>query len=128
MNYQTYKNNKALVTPMYYYYNNSLAYKYKNQFMFGSELLVMPITSKTNKVTSLAKVKGYLPEGIWFDIFTDNIYVGNQQLEFYRELDKIPVFAKEGSIIPLYVDKITNNIDNNHSGGKKHEISVAERK
>ena len=113
MNYQTYKYNKALVTPMYYYYNNSLAYKYKNQFMFGSELLVMPITSKTNKVTSLAKVKGYLPEGIWFDIFTDNIYVGNQQLEFYRELDKIPVFAKEGSIIPLYVDKITNNIDNN---------------
>lgn len=113
MNYQTYKNNKAIVRPMYYDYLMDYSYKYKNQFMFGSELLVMPITTKTNKVTSLAQIEGFLPKGKWFDIFTNRIYEGNISISFYRDLYSIPVFAKEGSIIPMFIDRITNNISNN---------------
>lgn len=113
MNYQTYKNNIALVRPMYYIDDSKLAYKYKNQFAFGSELIVAPITNKTNKVTSLAKVDAYLPEGTYFDIFTDEIYNGNMEISFYRDLHSIPVLARQGSIIPLYVDKQSNNISNN---------------
>ena len=113
MNYQTYKNNKALVRPMYYDYLEEKSYKYKNQFMFGSELMVMPITKKTNKITSLAQVDGFLPSGTWFDIFTNRIYSGDVSMSFYRDIYSIPVLAKEGSIIPMFIDRISNNISNN---------------
>ena len=113
MNYQTYKNNIALIRPLYYMINNELAYKFKNEYFFGSELLVSPITSKSNKTTCLAKAKTYIPEGRWTDIFTNQIYNGEQVLTLYRDISYIPVLAKQGAIIPLYVDYQSNNIDNN---------------
>lgn len=113
MNYLAYKDGKALVEPMYYSYKNKEAYQIKNQFMFGTELMVSPITSKTNKTTNLAKAKTWMPEGTWVDIFTNRIYQGNQIVDIYRTMDYIPVFAKSGAIIPLYVDGKTNNLDNN---------------
>jgi alpha-glucosidase (family GH31 glycosyl hydrolase) len=113
MNYQTYKNNIALIRPLYYMINNELAYKFKNEYFFGSELLVSPITSKSNKTTCLSKAKTYIPEGRWTDIFTNQIYNTEQVLTLYRDISYIPVLAKQGAIIPLYVDYQSNNIDNN---------------
>lgn len=113
MNYQTYKNNIALIRPLYYMINNELAYKFKNEYFFGSELLVSPITSKSNKTTCLSKAKTYIPEGRWTDIFTNQIYNVEQVLTLFRDISYIPVLAKEGAIIPLYVDYQSNNIDNN---------------
>ena len=113
MNYQTYKNNIALIRPLYYMINNELAYKFKNEYFFGSELLVSPITSKSNKITCLSKVKTYIPKGRWTDIFTNQIYNVEQELTLYRDISYIPVLAKQGAIIPLYVDYQSNNIDNN---------------
>ena len=113
MNYQTYKNNIALIRPLYYMINNELAYKFKNEYFFGSELLVSPITCKSNKTTCLAKAKTYIPKGRWTDIFTNQIYNVEQVLTLYRDISYVPVLAKEGAIIPLYVDYQSNNIDNN---------------
>jgi hypothetical protein len=69
--------------------------------MFGSQLLVIPVVSPTSPVTRLGKSKGWLPPGRWVDIFDGLIYEGDRVLTFYRSLDKYPVFAKEGAIIPL---------------------------
>ena len=69
--------------------------------MFGSELLVVPVVSPTSNVTKLGKAKGWLPPGRWVDIFEGLVYEGDRVLSFYRSLDKYPVFAKEGAIIPL---------------------------
>lgn len=113
MNYQTYKNGRALVEPMYYSYSQKEAYMVKNQFMFGSELMVSPITSKANLITLKGNTKTFIPKGRWTDIFTNQIYEGEQVLNLYRDLSSIPVLAKEGAIIPLYKDGKTNNIDNN---------------
>ena len=113
MNYQTYSKGKALIEPLYYSIKNNNAYKFKNEFFFGSELLVSPITEKTNTITCLAGIKTYIPKGRWTDIFTNQIYEGEQVLSLYRSLSYIPVLARQGAIIPTYVDGITNNIDNN---------------
>lgn len=113
INYKMAKYGDVLVTPLYYLYKEEEAYNFKNEFLFGSELLVSPITSKTNKITSLAGVKTYIPEGRFTDIFTNRIYHGRQITTLYREIDYIPVLAKEGAIIPTFVDDKTNNIDNN---------------
>lgn len=104
MNYLTHTKGRALCEPMYYSYpNDADAYKYKNQYMFGTELMVCPITSKTHK-TGLAKVKAWLPEGRWTDFFTGASYEGGRRVTLCRDTSSIPVLAKEGAIIPLGAD------------------------
>ena len=102
MNYRAHKENLPLVMPMYYDYpEEDAAYRMKNQFMFGSELMVAPITTKRIPGLNVAKVKTWLPEGIWYDIYTGMIYDGNRILDMYRDLNSIPVLAKAGSILSL---------------------------
>ncbi len=113
MNYRTHKDALALVEPMYYPYpDEEEAYNVKNQFFFGSELMVCPITEKLNPKTNLAKVEVWLPKGRWTDIYTGAIFEGNKKITMYRGIESIPVFAKEGAIIPMSKDNIHNDWTN----------------
>jgi alpha-glucosidase (family GH31 glycosyl hydrolase) len=92
----------ALVEPMYYRYPEEAdAYRVPNQFLFGSELMVCPITRRTDRRIYLAQVDAWLPPGRWTDIFTDQAYEGGRRLRLHRDLQSIPVLAREGAIIPL---------------------------
>ena len=113
MNYRTHKHSLALVEPMYYPYpENNEAYEVPNQYFFGSELMVAPITKKRNPNTNLAEVEVWLPKGRWTDIYTGTIYEGDKKIKMYRGLESIPVFAKEGAIIPLSTDDRNNDSSN----------------
>jgi alpha-glucosidase (family GH31 glycosyl hydrolase) len=91
-----------LVQPMYYAYpKHSEAYKFRNQFLFGTQLLVAPITTPANLKTGLAQVKAWMPPGRYIDIFTTAVYDGDREIYFHRPLSYYPVFAREGGIIPL---------------------------
>jgi hypothetical protein len=91
-----------LVQPMYWDFpKHDEAYQVRNQFLFGSELLVMPITSPADPRLHLAKVRGWLPPGRYIDIFNGVVYDGNRELVVSRSLEGYPAFAREGSIIPL---------------------------
>jgi alpha-glucosidase len=68
---------------------------YQNQYMFGPSLLVAPVES-TKEIT-----KVYLPEGDWYDFFTGKHYEGSQEIMIESPPDKLPVFAKGGSFIPM---------------------------
>lgn len=114
MNHRAYKDSQPLVMPMYYDYpEESGAYRVKNQFMFGTELLVVPITSKRIQGLNVAEVTVWLPEGIWHDIYTGTVYDGNRILNMYRDLNSIPVLAKAGAILPftdeIRAEKVINN-------------------
>ncbi len=114
MNMRTHKDGLALIEPLYYTNpDDERAYRFKNEFMFGSELLVAPITSPTDRRTLTAPVKVFLPKGRWTDIFTGQVYNGNTVVEMNRGIDNIPVLAKEGAIIPLAEQgKILSSVDN----------------
>ena len=113
MNYRTHKHCIALCEPMYYEYPEAPeAYNVRNQYFFGSELLVAPITQKINPKTNLASVKTWLPEGRWTDIYTGAIYKGGQEITMYRGIESVPVFAKEGAIIPLSANDRDNSSEN----------------
>jgi hypothetical protein len=113
MNYRTHKHCLALVEPMYYPYpDKDEAYNVPNQFFFGSELMVAPITKKRNSNTNLAEVEVWLPKGRWTDIYTGAIYEGDKKVKMYRGLESIPVFSKEGAIIPLSSDDRNNDCSN----------------
>lgn len=106
MNYRTHEQGISLCEPMYYSYpETAQAYNVPNQYMFGSELMVCPITSPQHKSLNMGSVKAWLPKGRWVDIFTGRSYTGEQEIELFRDLNTIPVLAKEGAIIPLSLDE-----------------------
>ncbi|MDR2647588.1 MAG: glycoside hydrolase family 31 protein [Oscillospiraceae bacterium] len=100
----------ALCEPLYYLYPEERdAYTYRNSYFFGTELLAAPITEKTDDVTNRAGVTLWLPQGRWTDIFTNQIYQGGRVVTVHRGLENIPVFAKEGAILPLAPESTDNN-------------------
>ena len=66
-------------------------------YMFGKSILVSPVTepSKTDWNVYLPKSAG------WFDFWTGKYFAGGQTVKTDAPLDKIPLFVKAGSIIPL---------------------------
>jgi len=106
--YKCHTKGEQLIEPMYYYHDVEEAYAYKDQYYFGG-LLVAPILTPTKR--GFAKTKVWLPKGKWTDIFTGDEHDGDQEIEVYRSLDSIPVFAKDGQIIVRSLDK-GNSVDN----------------
>ena len=84
-------------------------YDVADQFMFGSALLVCPVTSPMYYMRDsvpLADTRQtrsvYLPDGTdWYDFWTDQRYQGGQTIEASATLDVIPLYVRAGSIIPL---------------------------
>ena len=101
-NYATHTEGIPLCMPMHYIYDDHGAWKAKDQYLFGSQLLVCPITRPSDKKLNLARADVWLPEGRWTDIFTGRSYKGGGWIPMYRDLDTIPVLAKEGAIVPMY--------------------------
>ena len=104
MNYRNHTNLEPLLQPMYYAYPKKAgAYEVKNQFMFGSELMVAPITQPNNPITRKGSTKAWLPKGDWFDFFSGLHYTSKKgrTLSVHRDLGEYPVFAKAGAIVPL---------------------------
>ena len=77
------------------------AYKYSTEYYFGSHLVVAPILQPRDKVTNLAKAEVWVPPNRHVDILTGYVYDGDQEIDMYRSLDRLPLLAPEGSIIPL---------------------------
>ena len=104
--YLTHTENIPLCEPMYFSYPNEKdAYKVPNQYKFGSELIVCPVTEKVNKKIKMAKTEVWLPEGRYTDMFTGYIYEGGRKVTMYRDIEYIPVLAKAGAIIPMSADE-----------------------
>ncbi|MDN3580319.1 TIM-barrel domain-containing protein [Mucilaginibacter flavus] len=76
-------------------YGKLITREVKDQYMAGEYLLVAPMfTGETSR-------KVILPKGNWYDFYTGK-YAGNGEvIEVTPGLDKIPVYVKDGGIIPL---------------------------
>ena len=109
-NYKTHLEGTPICAPMYYFYDQEEAYLVPNQYLFGLQLLVAPITKPANKQLNYGSVKVWLPEGRWTDIFTNQIYQGGQWVTMHRDLDSIPVLAPSGAIVPMYLHADTNDL------------------
>ena len=77
MNHRAWAEGEPICQPMYYAYpENWDAYGRKNEYFFGSELIAAPVTTARIENLNVAKTKVWLPEGLWFDFFTDTVYQG----------------------------------------------------
>lgn len=71
----------------------------KDQYMLGDSLLVAPIPPgvKTRKVV--------LPPGRWYDFYTGRLAGEGQTVEVTPPLSQIPLFVKDGGLIPLIPER-----------------------
>lgn len=93
--------------PLYYDYPEvNKAYEYEDEYMFGSNILVAPITSEVDN-TNMAKRTTWLPEGKWWDVAKNRLVNGNTSFTEKYTLDEIPYFYKAGSVIVNYTKQNT---------------------
>lgn len=109
-NYRTHTEGIPICEPLYYRWDCEEAYREKNPYLFGGQLLVCPITRPADKRLNLAYTEVWLPEGRWTDIFNGRVYQGGRRLRLYRDLDAIPVLAPAGAIIPMYRNADSNDL------------------
>ena len=68
-----------------------------DQFMFGPALLVNPVTEAGATSRSV-----YLPPASgWYDFWTGEQVSGDQTLQASAPMDRIPLYVRAGSILPL---------------------------
>lgn len=81
-------------------YLEAVTKEIKDQYMAGEYLLVAPM------FTGEVSRKVVLPKGDWFDFYTGE-YAGNgETIEVTPGLDRIPVYVKDGAIIPMMTPRL----------------------
>ena len=77
------------------YQDDASTYNLDDQFMVGSDLLVAPVLAagQTQRLV-------YLPNGIWYDYWTNKRYEGGTMVRAEAPLETVPMFVRGGAIIP----------------------------
>ena len=111
MNWRSHLEGMPLVRPLYHAWpDRPEAYEYPNVYEFGSQLIVAPVTTPCDARTRSAEVCLWLPEGLWYDFFTDEEYEGGQRLTLRCPLERIPVFVRSGGIVPMQEPDCTDDL------------------
>ena len=97
---------KPMIRAMFLDYPNdyTLGTATRYQFLYGPYVLVAPIYQSTQADKEGNDVRNgiYLPEGSWIDYFTGDLYQGGRILNnFEAPLWKLPLFVKQGAILPM---------------------------
>lgn len=93
------------------------------QFMYGPAFIVAPIYQDTKSDGEGNDIRNgiYLPEGSWVDYFTGELYEGNRIINnFESPLWKLPVFVKNGAIIPMTAPN--NNVSEINKNTRIYEV------
>ena len=86
-----------------------------DEFLYGDNILVCPILEPNAKGRRM-----YFPRGKWYNFWTNEIITGGKEIWVDADIDSMPIFVKEGAIIPKYpiqqfvdqknIDKITLDV------------------
>jgi alpha-D-xyloside xylohydrolase len=71
-----------------------------DQFMYGPAFLVNPVTEP-----EATKRQLYLPDAKWYDFWTGSAIPGDQTINAIAPLDRLPLYVRAGSILPLGPDE-----------------------
>ncbi|AXE37688.1 glycoside hydrolase family 31 protein [Acidipropionibacterium virtanenii] len=79
------------------YPDDRVAIDIDDEYLFGHDLLVAPVMDDgTDPVTRSI----YLPEGTWYDFFTDERFEGPGFIERKVSIEQLPVLVRDGAVIP----------------------------
>ncbi|HNX65921.1 MAG TPA: glycoside hydrolase family 31 protein [Bacteroidales bacterium] len=100
----------SIVRPLYYDYpEENNAYSFKNQYMFGPDIMVSPVTNPMKKDAIngdalFVSQKIWLPAGEWYEWCTGTLIKGNQVVDRPYMINEIPLYVRSGAIIPMQPD------------------------
>ena len=86
-------------------------YGLKHTFLFGNELLVAPII-----VANTTQRDVYLPPGGWYDYWTNRRFDGGRVVTWSGARGQLPLFVREGAIIPLISPDVQTLVDSAYAG------------
>ena len=72
-------------------------YDRNDEFIFGEKILVCPVMEPNAQGRRM-----YLPIGNWYNFWTDEFVKGGKEMRVEADIDSMPIFIKEGAIIPKY--------------------------
>jgi alpha-glucosidase len=82
--------------PLCFAYPNDPSFmQNEDEFMFGDDLLIAPVLWPGDTTRTLL-----LPNGVWFDYWTDQKYEGGRQVTVTAPINRLPIFVKGGATIP----------------------------
>jgi alpha-glucosidase/alpha-D-xyloside xylohydrolase len=79
-----------------HYPDDAVAVGRGDEFLWGRDILVAPVTEKGATSRQL-----YLPRGTWYDWWTDDKIEGGREIERAVDLATMPLYVRAGAIIPL---------------------------
>lgn len=68
-----------------------------DSYLLGDSLLVAPVLEK-----GATKRSVYLPQGLWYDFWSNQTYYGKREITVDAPLDRLPLFVKAGTVLPLW--------------------------
>lgn len=93
---------------VYHHPEDRTCWHIDDEYYFGDSFLVAPVMNSDNRRDV------YLPEGIWVNFFTGERIEGGRWLKDIEvPLEEMPVYVREGSVIPVYPDAVdcTDDMD-----------------
>ena len=79
-----------------HYPDDPVAAARSDEYLWGREILVAPVTEKTAASKSV-----YLPRGAWFDFWTEEKHEGGREISRAIDLATMPLYVRAGSIVPF---------------------------
>lgn len=101
MGYQTYRSGAPFMRALFMDFpNDAQAATIGDEYMFGPAFLVAPILDQ-----GVTHRRVYLPAGSdWYDWYSNEKHPGGQWIDAAAPIERIPLFVRAGSIVPLGAD------------------------
>lgn len=107
--WETFKGYTMLRSLAFDFRHDPYIYNIVDQFMFGPALMICPIVEPMAYDLEAKPVENskeertvYLPSGCgWYNFWNGKRYAGGQQLHIPAPLEILPIFVREGSILPM---------------------------
>lgn len=107
---EAYDTGISLCRPLYYEWPESdEAYAYEGEYMFGSDILVAPVTEPG--VDGVAVKDIWFPAGRWWSVATNELIEGPCVRSMSFTADQIPYFFRQGAMIPFNPAGVANVTD-----------------
>lgn len=100
---QTYDTGIGMCRPLYYYWPEAdEAYSFKEEYMFGDDILATAVCRPVDQATGLARRTVWFPLGSdWFDMATGTMYAGGTTKDLSYTLAENPWYVRASALIPM---------------------------
>lgn len=112
---KAYDTGVSICRPLYYSHPESdEAYEWKEEFMFGDNILATVLCQPLDTLTGKTERKMWFPTGAdWYDMAHKKMHKGGSVKTLYYGIDENPWYVKSGTMIPLAAEGIQSLQEDN---------------